>query len=454
MPSQPNIVLILTDHFRRDALGRATPNLTALSRSGVTFANAYCASPLCQPSRNNIITGLENGRTGICGNQGDPIHDDLRHDTFMHHLQTAGYQTVLFGKHHYIDRYGIGMDVLEDDDTIRDYGFNHVFQVVDDGEHMHNRDHYTRYMEAEGKFEQLRDAFGKHAWSCGPYPFAEQDTVDGFIGRHATEFIEQYDGSQPFYLNLSFVGPHPPYWHPGEPGPDPALLGPPLGGVPDSDHVRSRRAHYLEKCAVIDRCVGRLLTALDERGFRENTTILFTSDHGDCLGDFGIWDKRYFYESSVGVPLLLCGAGVPGEDRQNGPRTSKALGSLLDLYPTILGLAGVSVPDRVPERDGLDLVGVVNGTVRGRNAVFAELATACMIRTGNWKLVFDPGSGGVQYLFNLAVDPREEQNLAGAAGYESVTSDLVQQLLAQQIRRTAYVHMKEEQRLQRVRVGG
>jgi arylsulfatase A-like enzyme len=148
----------------------------------------------------------------------------------------------------------------------------------------------------------------------------------------------------------------------------------------------------------------------------------------------------------------MCGPGIPKEERMNGPRVSKALVSHLDLYPTMLRLAGARLAfDR--RRPGLDIPAMVRGEPHsGRDAVFAELATCAMVRTGNWKLVFDPEQGGVQHLYNLTVDSHEQQNLAGVAGYEHVTLDLVQRLLTHRIQQTQYTHIKEEQRLQRVRV--
>jgi hypothetical protein len=126
MADKPNIMLILTDHFRPDAVGSSTPNLTSLADGGVQFANAYCASPLC------------------------------------------------------------------------------------------------------------RKVFDELAWECKPHPFAEEDTPDGFIGRRGVEFIEGYDCSQPLYLNLSFIGPHPPYWHPGELQHNPEAMSEPLGSGADA----------------------------------------------------------------------------------------------------------------------------------------------------------------------------------------------------------------------------
>ena len=445
----PNIILIMTDHFRRDSLGKSTPNLMALAGTGTRFENAYCATPLCGPSRISIITGMYPSATGVCGNQADPIHPDLRDDTFMRHLQEAGYYTAMIGKHHYIDSYGLGVDVTKNDEELRRYGFDTVFQVHDDGENGHNDDEYTHDLKRRGKLEAFRSALKKGGFR---HPFDDpDDTADGFIGVNGIRFVEQYGEDRPFYLNLSFIGPHPPLWHPGELGHDPEDMPPPLG-APDEPSVRLKRAHYMDKCALIDGYVGRLVNALKERGLFENTVIIFTSDHGDCLGDYEIWDKRYFYESSVGVPFFFCGPGIPRREKPIGLRLSKALVSHLDLYPTILRLGGVE-PEFDRRRPGLDLPAIVRGERgTGRDAVFAELATCAMARTGNWKLVFDPEQGGVQHLYNLAVDPQEGQNLAGVAGYEKVTLDLLEELLSHRIRITQYTHLKEEQYLQRVRV--
>lgn len=448
---RPNILLILTDHFRRDAVNRFTPHLKALGAAGVQFANAYSAAPLCQPARCSLITGMLPSQHGVCGNQNAPVPDALRDDTFMRRLQAAGYHAALVGKHHYLDRYGVGMDVTDDDEEIRRYGFDSVFQVVDDGENMHNRDEYTKHLERTGRMEAFRKAYARDAWACRPHPFEAADTADGFIGARAVRFVEEYDREQPFYLNLSFIGPHPPYWHPGPPRPDPSEMPPPVGAE-DSVRVRERRAHYQEKCRLIDDCLGTLFAALDRRNLRENTVILFTSDHGDTTGDHGIWDKRFFYESSCGVPLLMAGPGVPRGERMNGPRLSKALVSHLDLYPTILDLAGAERrPD--PARTGRNLLAVARGEPgSGHGEIHAQLGTAAMIRTPNWKLVFDPQAGGVQQLFNLAADPRELTNLAGAAGYDRVAAGLVERLLSRHILLHQRTHIKEEQRVQRVHV--
>lgn len=454
---RPNIVLVLTDHFRPDALGSETPNLMRLAAEGARFENAYCASPLCQPSRNCIITGLYPSQHGVCGNQNEPISSGLRHRTFMHSLRQAGYYTAMIGKHHYLDRYGIGMDVRQDDAELRDYGLDEVFQVVDDGENMHNDDEYTEHLQQGGTLDEFRQAFRANAWQCQPHPFKADETADGFIGTNGIRFALNYPESEagrearPFYLNLSFIGPHPPYWHPEEVRCDPGKAPAPVG-APDTPSIRTRRTHYLAKCKLIDGYVGRFIDALKQGDLYDNTVIIFTSDHGDNLGDHGVWDKRHFYEQSCGVPLVLSGPGIATQERMCGNRVSKLLVSHLDLYPTILRLAGAPVPgDR--KRTGRDLLAMLNDDpATARDAVFAELATAAMVRTANWKLVFDPEQGGVCCLFNLRVDPDEEHNLAGAPGYEHVTRELVERLLSQRIRLTQATQVKEEQRLQTVRI--
>ncbi len=459
---QPNIILILTDHFRRDALTPAVaPNLWRLAGNGTAFAHAMSASPLCQPARCSIISGMLPSHTGACGNQSNPLHErgDWAPDgspggidTFMHHFQRAGYTTALIGKHHYIDRYGMDMDVKSDNDALKTYGFDYVCQVLDDGESMHNENEYTAWLAGQNKLDAFRECFGTHAWQAKAMPFGAEASADAFIGRQGIAFIEKCEANKPFYLNLSFIGPHPPFWY-GEDFTgknDENILDVPRGAE-NSPETRRIRAAYLAKCRLIDRAVGDLIHTLKVQNLYDNTVFVFTSDHGDCLGDFGIWGKRYFYESSVGVPLFISGGPVPQQARLNGARVSKALCSHLDLYPTLLGLAGITPrPDQ--RRTGIDLVAMLATDGGGHEKIVAELATAMMIRIPHWKLVYDAEAGGVVQLFNLRRDKDELDNLAGVPGYEAITGELVAQLLSDKIRRTQFTHVKEEQGLQEVRV--
>jgi len=450
MNRRPNIVLILADQMRPDAIGASTPNLMRLFDNGSRFTNAYCASPLCQPARVSIVTGLYPSQTGVCGNMNDPVADALRDDTFMRRLQSAGYYTAMIGKHHYLDRFGLGMDLTEDDEEVRRYGFDYVWQVGNGarkpGDKHHMECRYTRYLREHGMLDRYREAIA----TGGEFPLDEKFYDDAYIGRMGREFVEQYCEERPLYLNLSFIGPHPRYWHPGKQTHDPADMPPPID-APDAPDIRKTRANYMDKCSLIDKYIGQLVETIEKRGMRENTLFVFTSDHGDCMGDFRHVGKRFYYEQSAGVPLVLSGPGIRRFANGVYGRVSKRLVSHVDLYPTILEMAGVDLgPDR--RRDGRSILAMLReerGVMRDR--IVSELGTSVMIRTGNWKLVFDPEQGGAQFLFNLANDPREERNLAGVPGYERTTADLIERILAHRIRLTQFTQDKEEQRMQRVR---
>ncbi len=426
------------------------PTLMELAKEGVLFSNAYSASPLCQPARISIITGLPIWKTGICGNQSPPISDDQGNDTFMNHLQREGYHTGLIGKHHYIDSYGLCIDTRENDNEIKKYGFDYVFQVNDDGENTHNDDEYTAYLKEKGLLEKFRSTFNENT-KKGTHPFCLDDTAEGFIGNNALKFIEDYDKKTPFYLNVGFIGPHPPFWHPGEKDCEVDDMIPPVN-APYTKVVKDVRKRYMQKCKIIDLIIGQIIKMLKRKGIYEDTVIMFTSDHGDCLGDYEVFDKRYPNEGSVGIPMIVRGPGVPKQERFNGNRICKALISQLDIYPTILGLAGISEKE-YGKRTGRNMIDIFHRKPWAmRDTVYAELATYSMVRTAQWKLVFDPEQGGVIYLYNMIVDPQEKENLAGKPEYANVINDLLAKLLETRIRQTQFTHEKEENRLMRVRV--
>jgi len=215
--------------------------------------------------------------------------------------------------------------------------------------------------------------------------------------------------------------------------------------------ARRARARYFGRISLIDAYVGKLVDVLNARGLLDNTLIVFTADHGDLIGDYGIFDKRYFYEQSVKVPLVMAGPGIQLEPRLGG-RTCRELVSGVDLYPTFLHAAGCEAHLGNESREGLSLLDIANNRGARRTAVYSELGTLMMVRDANWKLVYDAEEDGPQYLFNLRRDPEELDNLAGVAGYEAVEARYVRMLLSRLIRATHHTHEKERERLQRVRV--
>lgn len=451
--NNPNILFILTDHCRPDALGKATPNVNSLANRGVKFENCYSASPLCQPARASIVTGKPLTHHGVCGNMSEPISMEERQDTFMQHLKEEGYRTALIGKHHYYDRYNIGMDVTDDDEDIKGYGYDHVWQVVDVGESRHNEDRYTKKLSEKGKLQERRRELRKNG-AAYVSQLDKSESVDGYIGEKSVEYIKSYSGNSPLFLNVGFVGPHPPYWVPREfdvYSPEDMSAPKGVNNPAEIERTKRIRAKYLGKVAFIDHYVGKLSDALEEKGMLENTLIVFTSDHGDNLGDYGIRDKRFFYEQSVKVPLVMAGPEIE-INRRLGGTICKALVSNIDLYATFLDAAGCQNIHGKSQREGISLLEIANGSGNLRREVYSELGTSMMVRGANWKLVFDPEQDGVQYLFNLRRDSDELDNLAGVAGYRDIETKLIEKLLSRLIRMTHYTHDKEQRRVQRVRV--
>lgn len=455
-PDRPNIILIQVDQMRPDHLYKM-PELMKLANDGVIFDHAYTASPLCQPSRTSIITGSYPSRTGIYGNQTGPISEEMRDNTFMNKLQDLGYYTALIGKHHYIDRYAVGINVVEEDEEeVKKYGFNYVVQCLDIMEHFPNKDKteniddYIYFLKEKGLYKKYVNEYPKVAGN-GLHPLDSKDTEDGYIGTKATEFILDFKKNDPFYLNVSFIGPHPPYVVPEEfKKTNPENTAEPISANP-SANTSKKRATYADMCGHIDFYIKKITDALRTKGYLENTMIIFTADHGDNLGDFGIWDKRHFYEQSVGVPLIIYGKGIPGRNIRFGSIKSKALVSTLDIYPTVLAAAGGDISNI--NRSGKNLFEIINEQPGAfRNAVYSELGTCSMIRNAQWKMVFDPEQGGTCNLYNLISDPLEINNLAGVSGYENITAELTSQLLSRYISSFQSTQGKEQQRLQKVRV--
>ncbi len=446
-----NILFILCDQMRADALQYA-PNVRALADRGATFSNCYTAAPLCQPARACMATGRFPTEHGVCGNMNEPVPEKMREDTYMSRLQDAGYRTALIGKHHFLDRFNVGMDVTDDDETVQGFGLDDVWQVVDIYESFHNDDRFTAWLSELGRLDRWRE----RAQSQGQQFYRQlepEQTVDGFIGECALEYIGGHDADTPLYLNVGFVGPHPPYWAPGEYAErfDPDEMPTPKG-VDDPDEVariQRRRALYAGAVALIDDYVGRLVDALEEREMLDDTLIVFAADHGDMIGDFGITDKRWFYEESVTVPMVIAGPGVEPDPRLGGITCRNPV-SNVDLYPTFLQAAGLDSADE--SREGLSLLDAAADRGPRRERVFSELGTIMMVRDASHKLVYDAEQGGVIQLFDLRRDPDELDNLAGVPGYEAVEQRLTEALLTRLIRLTHHTHEKEQNRVQRVRV--
>lgn len=455
MSKRPNIVFILTDQQRYDtiaALGfdhMITPNLDRLAQRGTAFENMYITSPSCAPSRASLFTGTYPHTNGVFRN------DEPWQYCWVKDLAEAGYRTVNVGKMHTMPIEGA-------------FGF-HERHVTENKDRDHpnlpffldnwDKAFFLRGEEKPSRVTQRRR--NEYGDQLGAWVWEKDETLhpDVFTGQMAKWWVERYPDDGPFFLQIGLPGPHPPYDPTQEyldmyDGRDlPEVIPPDMNAQPkalqelrafhlgeDADGVvhlpeptpeqsRRQRAHYYANVTMIDTQVGEILDALEVRGVLDDTIIVFTSDHGDALGDHGHSQKWNMYQSTMRVPALIAGPGIPA-----GKRVADNV-ALFDLAPTILQWAEVDVPDwmeAVSLKPYFD-----DGPDPQRNLVFAEhsndaLLTGTRLMTmvldGTMKLVhFVDSDEGM--LFDLASDPKELTNLWADSAHKVTRDRLIKEIL-------------------------
>ncbi len=445
MPTPPHIILILTDQQRFDtirALGfdyMETPHLDRLVDEGVSFDNCFITAPSCAPSRASLFTGLYPHTTGILKNA-----DTWRH-SWVENLADAGYRCINVGKMHTWP-------------MTTPLGFHERYVVENKDRYLEARyfyDEWDKALHARGLVKQQREFYRQlpdYAERLGAFEWELPEDMhpDMFVGDLATWWIEsQPKADAPLFLEVGFPGPHPPY-DPTPPYaeryldkelPLPSLTADEVAGQPppfhamrqhnvevDHDSVvhqltptreqqQRQRAYYLANVTMIDDKVGQILQALEDKGYLDNAVVIFTSDHGDALGDHGHSQKWTMYDIITRVPLLVW--TPPGSQTQvDGGRRLEGLCSLMDVGPTILELAGVDTSQMVMEAESLGPA-LRGESWQGREVVFAEHGRdgilqetefMTMVRTIEWKLVHFLGESFGQ-LFDLANDPGETHNM-------------------------------------------
>lgn len=440
---RPNIVFIMTDQQRPDTVGALgcpwmrTPNLDALAARGVAFTNTYVQGATCTPSRASLIAGLYAHAHGAERNETWPLEG---HPNWIEHFRRASYRTANIGKMHTAP-------------IFLPCGFEERF-VVENKNYEQGKmgppDDFDKLLATHGLMrpaqrymETIPDWFDRLGAAIWPYD--EALFPDNVIGRRSVDCVAEHDFSRPLFLWVGFAGPHDPYDVPasalaryegvelpeplGFPGeaetkPDEHRKGmEKMDGWPmhaaiwwsraTPERIRTMRRHYFANVSLIDDWVGRIVDEVSRRGQLDNTLFVFTSDHGDALGDHGtVYKFSSHYESVVRVPCLIAGPGLP-----NG-RVSNALVGLFDLGPTLLELAELPPLEDVHARSFAPLLR--GETTDHRDAVFsAHGRSRLMARAGDWKLVFYPDRPYGE-LYHLGEDPGELRNryddpAAGAA---------------------------------------
>lgn len=470
MAERPNILFIFADQHRHDALGCAgnrqieTPNLDRLAASGVRFANAWCQSPICQPSRAALITGRYPHELGVMRNFGPDM--DPSWPTFMKGLQQAGYATANVGKTHY---YAEGLaepdrevDMRTHAPRVAAFGFDHVVEEFDRYVHALDgvRTHYTEYLRAEGAYDAYRDRIRSiwrltdQHWDGVTSPLSKAQDLTSFLTRAAQDWLTEQTDEQPFFLQLSYVQPHVPLmgdpeWAdhyrdleiPRGPG-EPAVADVPVwqdylswcghhanAHLLDDDYVLKGARQYYAMISLIDECVGNLVSQLEQQGLLDNTWIVYSSDHGEMLGDHGLMAKFNFYRSSVQVPLIVRPPG--GCD----PSVSEALAALVDIGPTLLDAAAASPLDAV---QGRSLLPAISGSAGTRDFLFSEIRkqsrkeapTFRAVRNERYRLTVETNSGTPCELFDLTEDPLELANRVADPALASAQAELTGMLRA------------------------
>ncbi len=460
---KPNLLLILPDQHRHDAIGAAgdpvvaTPTLDRLAREGTMFTRMWCQGPSCRPARASLITGRYPHQHGIVGP--DAPANDPAWPTVMKQLQSAGYATATFGKTDYGFKDNTGRslpegdrgreggpesatdgDVREMHPFIRSFGWDYASEnpsqldIAIPG----YGSSYTDYLRAHGWYDAYCRQVRAH-WRGSIDQYAgfvseieQEHDLASFVAREVIDWLQGRDRSKPFFVVYAPNKPHHPYnadpkwaaYYDGKPVP----RGPrgrvtpanplwakvfaeryrrfPPESITDEFVDNSRRMYYAG-ISLVDQKVGEILALLADRGELDSTWVLYSSDHGELMGDHGLFDKTLFYHPSVGVPCIV----RPPRDLPPR-RTIDAPTEAIDLAATILDIAGAPPLDA----PGRSLLPVMGGEESPRYA-FSEMARSqdtffVAVTDGRWRYTVEQRSKTPCELFDLENDPQEVVNLA------------------------------------------
>ncbi|KAF2766043.1 choline-sulfatase [Teratosphaeria nubilosa] len=420
-PQKPNILYIMADQLAAPQLKMynknsqiKTPNLDKLAEKSVVFDSAYCPSPLCAPSRMSMISGQLPAKIGAYDNA-SPIPEDT--PTYAHYLRKEGYECVLGGKMHFIGEQLHGYEYrLTADIYPGDLGWS------------------VNWDEPDTRLEWYHNS--SSILQAGTCVRSNQLDYDEEVMYKSKQFLYDHvrkaPGSRPFALTVSLTHPHDPYcieekyWDMYE-GVD---IDMPKVQIPKDqldlhskrlqhacdledydftpEQIKKAKRAYYGAVSYVDDCIGQLLETLKKCGLEDNTIVIFSGDHGDMLGERGLWYKMSYFESSVRVPMLFSYPKLwhPHHVPQNV--------STLDILPTLVDIVGSKLMPGLP-MDGVSIVPHLKGKST-HDTVFAEymgegtVAPMMMIRRGPWKYITCPADPDLFY--NLADDPDELNNLA------------------------------------------
>lgn len=430
-----------------------TPNLDRLAADSIRFTQAYCTNPVCTPSRASIMTGLYSHHLEA---QNNTTPYSPKHRTMAHHFNAAGYMTALIGKMHWVDAQSHGFEYrLEFNDWYQYLGPKTQLYADELGQTNSGsglpeiddlwRDHgdpWKGHRELDGRKGSV--AVGRVSL------LSEEDHFDSFVARESVRFLRNFgSGDQPFFLVSSFLKPHDPFmpaerfakmfdprqmtlpasWGKANKSKLPKEVqrsidyNGPTPELADPAEARKRIALYYANLAEMDDCLGRVVREISALGLENDTIICYTSDHGEMMGELGLWQKFQFYEGSCGIPLMI---RVPGRSASVCDEPV----SLVSLATTLTDLAGVPLLTPNDGKTLRDAMWPAKGHVA--DSVYAEFAlkskrSKTMVRDGAWKYTL--WENDIPELYNLRSDPMELQNLAALPECQQRCEALKQKIL-------------------------
>lgn len=422
---RPNILLLLPDQWRRDwtgfpdGAGIRTPNLARLAARGVRFTNAFTPSPLCAPARACLASGRRYDRAGVRSNADSYPLDQ---PTVYQALRDAGYSVLGCGKFDlHKPEYSWGRDGTH---LLAEWGFTGGVDSEGkiDGVVAYDQGTpgpYLSYLEDRGLARRYAEDMQRrghdqtHAASLSVLD--DHDYGDNWVARQALDLIAKAPADRPWFLQVNFPGPHPPFditrsmaeLYANAPMPIPEECSTPR------DRTVALRRNYSAMTENIDQAIGEILDCIEARGELDQTLIVFSSDHGEMLGDRDLWGKNLPYNHSLGVPLIVTPpTSEGGRDSESGGSTIEAPVSILDLPATALDAAGVAVPEAM---DSVSLLPLLSGEKQpGQEVVTSALSTPKWM----WRAAIDCDYKLIVHdlgdleLYRYRDDPDERHNVA------------------------------------------
>lgn len=449
---QPNVVLIVVDQMRSDAISLnstdkfiSTPTLDMMASQGYNFANCYSPVPSCVPARAALLTGLDQENSGRVGYEDEVSWNYER--TLPNTFKNYGYQTECIGKMHvYPSRKRMGFDhVLLHD------GYLHVDRKYDKryGEQFECSSDYLMYLKGGLGVEAdlIDDGLNCNSWEARPWIYPEKFHPTNWVVSEGINFLRRKDPTVPFFLKLSFEKPHAPlnppkYYFDMYMDRLPETIDLHIGNwekleyvVPDVcalkgklkvDDQRRMLAGYYGLISHIDHQINRFLMALKEFKHDKDTIVWFISDHGDQLGEHYLFRKGYPYQGSIRIPSLLYD---PGDFIDAKEHDVKALVKIQDVFPSLVDLA----LGECANVDGKSVKQLLFGDYEGwRQEIHGEhslgIDSSQYILTEEWKFIWFPVKNTYQ-LFNIMNDPNELKNLYCDKKYESIINDMKHKLV-------------------------